>query len=150
MFAQFISNYDKDFKYAPFVRSFYNNYGGFRNMPDRRAIEPMAYLITGNDAAEFEQVFGKPIGAVKNDENYTEKEKKKLVTGAKVAYAIKGSGFVKSKCEKFVDKETGKPLELHVIFDRSDKRNPLKLIRSCFFIKGDKNNPLITNGIIDP
>ena len=149
LLSKFIASIDSDYKYVPFVRSFYNNCGGYKNSVKSRGIEPMAYLITGNDAAEFEQVFGKPIGAIKNDENYSEKDKDRLVTRAKVAYASKGPLFVKSRCVKFVDRETGKPLELHAIFDRSDKSNPLKLIRCGFFIEGAKDNPLITNGIID-
>lgn len=149
--AYYVASVDKDYKFAPLVRSFYNNSGGFKNTPEARSIVPMSYLVTGCDATEFERIFGKPLRTLKNHGCSSQEAFEASKQRAKVSYELKGKFFIESKYQKFVDKETGKPLELHTIFERTgEQKNPLKIIKCSFYIQGDKNNPLITNGIIDP
>ena len=147
----YVASVDENYKSIPHVCSYYNNFGGFKNSPDRRAIDPMAYLVTGADAIEFEQIFGKPVCASKKQEFRSQKEIDESISRARFSYALKGPEFIKSRSAKFIDKESGNPVELHTIFERtSDNNHPLRMIKCSFFIQGDKKNPLITNGIIDP
>ena len=148
--ARYIAMNDGDYKAVPYVRSFYNNFGGYKYDIKGEAyeFEPCVYLLTGNDAVEFETTFGKPIGMVKKQENYSESEIENVVKNAKFAFAVNGFRFVKNRVEKFKDKETSKPLELHTIFVQDDGRKTPRLIKIGFFPKGGKNNPLVTNNII--
>jgi hypothetical protein len=146
----FIANNDNDYKNIPYVRSFYNAKGGCKRdwKGEIYDIVPSAYLLTGNDAVDFENLFGKPIGRVRKTENYSEKEILAEIRKAKIAYATKGPKFIKERANKFVDKETSRQLELHTIFTQPDKNKPPKLIKLGFFTKGGENNPFIKNGIL--
>ena len=63
-FLQQVVNYiaynDADYIDFPYVRSFYNNYGGLESGYKGKAkrIEPIAYIFTGKDAANFESSYG--------------------------------------------------------------------------------------------
>jgi len=148
--ASFVAQFDSDYKYGRYVRSFYDNHGGYKydSKGEAYKIVPSAYLLTGKDAIEFEETFGRPIGKLKNEEELTEKELDRAVKRAKVAFATKGYRFVKERCGKLKDKDTQKPLELHTIFVQWNKHKKPELIKLGFFQQGDENNPLIKNNII--
>ena len=149
-FVDYIASKDIDYKYTPYVRSFYNSKGGLKRDSNGIVydIEPNSYILTGQDAVYFENLFGKPINYVIKESNIQETEIKRLVAQAKRAYASKGLKFVKEKQKLFVDKQTSRPLELHTIFKMYKNDVVPRLYKAEFFEKNAKNNPLITNDII--
>lgn len=153
-FLQQVINYiavnDKDFLAVPYVRSFYNAKGGFKRDAKGNIykVEPLAYIITGNDAVNFENVYGKPINTIAKEVNGSEREIQAAVQRAKCAFSYNGLKYMRERSLKFVDKESKKPLELHTIFCKVGDNNSPKLIKLSFFESGAKNNPFVKNGYI--
>lgn len=148
--VQYISHFDKDYKNCRFTRSYYYNHGGYQHdsAGNVKGFEPCAYLLTGVDAADFEETYGKPIGKTKNLEYLSQKEIYTAVMRAKMAYITKGLKYVKDKAKKFVDKESKTPLELHTICTQNPVDKKWRMIKMEFFKTGDKENPLVRNDII--
>lgn len=149
--VKYISEKDIDYKNIPYVRTFFNYKGGIKEAWNGNAIiEPMAYILTGRDAVDFENMYGKPVGtAQKISKQYDDERIGKLeIEQAKSAYGFGGRAYIKDSLGKFKDLITGRPLELHTIFIDGKQKKPPILLKLAFFQKDGFDNPLVTNGII--
>ena len=148
---KYISEWDTDYKNNPYVRTFFNYKGGYKNDRDGNAIDvkPYAYLLTGKDAVEFDTMYSKPIGwtykAVReyDSDKYAEME----ISESKRSYGYGGAAYIKQELGKFKS-ANGTPLELHTIIGGNPDSRSAKIIKLSFFQTNDKNNPFIANGIL--
>ena len=149
--VKYISEKDIDYKNIPYVRTFFNYKGGIKEAWNGNTIiEPMVYILTGRDAVDFENMYGKPVGtAQKISKQYDDERIGKLeIEQAKSAYGFGGRAYIKDSLGKFKDLITGRPLELHTIFIDGKQKKPPILLKLAFFQKDGFDNPLVTNGII--
>ena len=109
----FLFSNDRDFRRYKMTRSFYNEKGGW----EENKFNPISYLITGYDAYNFEQMFGKPIGQAK-------KISPRLISGRVNSaellikqrdYHEEGLKFVKTRAEN-AKNEAGERVSLHTKF----------------------------------
>ena len=138
----FISRKDPDYLKSPFARGFYDRSGGLKN----NEFDPLAYILTGDDANYFENNFGRPIGQIKNlTDNSDEIEQ------AKFDYYKKGYKFVKQRANSLVTQDNS-PVELHVKMEiarsKSGAIKDYNIIDMKFFSKDSNNNPFKVTEII--
>ena len=149
---EYLAKNDSDYKELKYTRSFFNYKGGIKTAWNGNVykIEPMAYLLTGRDAVDFENLYGKPIGYSTLIAKQYEDEcmQKTEMWQVKDAYKHGGMAFVKDLLGKFRDKETNKELELHTIYGKIKLSGGDKLLKLQFFQKGSVDNPFTTNGIM--
>lgn len=150
---KFVSAHDRDFNNLPYVRTYFDYKGGLKTAWNGNVYEvkPSAYILTGRDAADFENMYGKPLGSAKSTANNGGQmniHQRAELENAKLCYAYGGERFVLEKMKLFKNPETGNPLELHVIMSGGENSHKAKVIKLNYFETGAKNNPLVTNGII--
>ena len=149
--VNYVAEKDKDYKKCPIVRSYYNYNGGIKN--DWRGeickIEPMVYIITGQDAVDFENNYGKAIGYARQQINNpeTERQGKCALHNANMDYSYGGQAFVKEKNGKFIDAESKEPLELHTIIVKDAKGKKDSLLKVGIFSINEERNPFVKKGI---
>lgn len=149
--VDYLSKLDKDYQELPYVRSFLNYKGGYKNdiNGDVIKVEPYAYILTGRDAVDFGDLYCKPIkevhSMVKGYEDTT--IAKNSIERTKLSYGYGGASYIRALIKKA--KESGKPiLELHTIFSKLPDKDKPSLIKLGLFQTGAEDNPLITNGIL--
>lgn len=147
---KYIGARDNDYKRYPFVRGFNNEKGGDKG--DR--FETISYILTGNDAAYFEENYGKPIGQTKAmlkslgaNPSKTAELQEKLSD-----YWTMGLEFSKKRAKDFKPKNN-EPYELHVEVERQRSKTgkPIgyRILDMKFCPREGAQNPFeITNWFI--
>lgn len=157
----YVFQWDKDYKNFPkensltdfpFVKSAYDRRGGYKTAYNGNIYEvkPMAYLMTGDDAVNYEVLYSKPIPrAYKIARQYDDKVlKENEVKEAKMSYGYGGIAYAKDMDKRLLHPVTKKPVELHTVFKINPKTNYPTLIKLEFFETGGKDNPFVKNGIL--
>lgn len=151
-FAELVAEGDRDYSIKPEVRSFYNATGGWKE----KAFEAVTYLITGKDVAEFDNVYGKPLGKAKSiSKTPTGKLCSLELEKARSNYEIKGLNFVKEQSELFVkdDKKTG----LHIVYtpiyyQKGAKKGEVKEYSPKWVLfrpESGESNPFVKLGLVE-
>lgn len=141
-----ISGCDVDFSQKPIARSIYNIKGGWSN----NKFEPIAYLVTGKDAAHLTQVFGKPIGRAKKASSLCPKNSAE-VNIALGDYFKHGLNMVKKLASNFKD-EANTHYALHTKFEiirsKTGRIKEYKFEDAKFCPEEGPNNPFVKTGYI--
>ena len=114
-FRRKVASQDNDYARCPYVRSFYNDKAGLQHGNS----EPMIYLMTGQDAVNFENNYGKPIGYMKGKQHT---KKSAELQEAKGNYWAVGLNYAKRRSQQYRNK-AGLPSELCVYMDTVRAQN---------------------------
>lgn len=135
---RFIASRDKSYAKYPFARSF-NIDGGFVD----NKFKNISFLLTGNDAAYFDENFGRPIGITKA--KYKGPIQSAEERQAKHDYWTKGQDFVVSRAKEF--KKDDEQMELHVKMQTRRAKNGTiqgyDIVNMELFPKRGPKNPFV-------
>ena len=145
---EYLSRCDIDYRRLPESRSFYDKKGGFQ----KNRFEPISFMVTGKDAEEFDQVFGKPMGtAIRTAAYVAGRLESAELNQARSNYRNNGKNFVMAKSRKLYDSE-GIPYSLHTKFEavrsRTGKLKGYKIIDVKFCPDSGESNPFVRLGYI--
>ena len=145
---RFLFSNDQDYRRHKITRSFYNERGGWAN----NRFNPISYLITGHDAYNFEQMFGKPIGQAR-------KISPRLISGRANSAELKikqrdyhedGLKFVKTRAEN-AKNNAGERVSLHtkfVIHRNKNGKKDYELVGMKFCPDEGSSNPFVKLGYV--
>ncbi len=137
----FMASTDRDYANLPFVRSFYDKKGGFK----QGKITPLVYMLTGFDAKNFDRRFGLPIGSIKGSCYNAGIFKSAELNMALTDYFNGGLQFVKDRSKEFCDKNKV-PYGLHAKFqtlrNKSGNIKGFELMELSFCPEIGPDNPL--------
>ena len=132
---------DKDFNKNQWVRSFYD-----RKSAKDSGFKPVAYMITGDDIARFNDELGKEVGRAKGYSKkvlgnpYSAEAKMAIET-----YVNNGLKFVNSKDNRFIGLD-GQTYALHTKFEvqrnKSGKIKGYKFVGARFLPEKGENSPI--------
>lgn len=147
--VNYISKCDLDYRRNPIVRTFYNNNGGY----DKKFV-PLAHLVTGKNAVDFDNLYGKAIGEAKG--NAPRVNGKPISAELKQAvknYSLGGLEFVNDKNKKLYDNsgiEYGLHTKFQTIRSKTGKIKGYELVDVRFCPEKGPNNPFVRTGLVNP
>ncbi len=143
----YISKCDLDYRRMPIVRTFYDRKGGF----DKK-FTPFAHLITGYDAKDFDNCYGKAIGEAKaNAPRRNGKPESAELKQAVIDYSLGGQKFVNNKNKKLYDNnglEYGLHTKFQTIRSKTGKIKGYQLVDVKFCPEKGPKNPFVRTGIV--
>ena len=145
---KFLGSWDKSYRMNPTSRSFYDINGGWKETK----FNPLASLITGDDACTFETTWGKPLGMLKGISPVVNgKRKSAELSMASQNYTVQGLNFVKKRAQMFHDKD-GNLYGLHTKFEivrnKEGKIKDFEFRGVSFRPEKGEKNPFVQLGYI--
>ena len=138
---------DIDYRRNKVVRSFYDNNGGWL----KGKFDAISYLLTGRDAVEFDNIFGKAIGVARRDSSAMNGRQSAELMIAKGNYATNGKNYVQGKNRRLYD-ANGEPYSLHTKFEiKRNKNGKIKgyeLVGIKFCPDNGAENPFVKLGYV--
>ena len=147
----YISKCDLDYRRMSIVRSFYNKFGGY-NKKDN-VFRPFSYLITGYDAENFDNEYGRSIGIARRNAPVKQGTSNSAELKQTIQdYTYGGLNYIKDKSKKLYDSE-GIEYSLHTKFEtvrsKTGRLKGYKLIDLKFCPNEGPNNPFVRTGYIN-
>ena len=141
---RFVTRRDSDYAENHYVRTFYNSKGGIKN----GKFEPIVYLLTGRDAVNFEETYGKPLGQLKKQLGLKYSAE---IQSAKIDYWLKGLNYVKQKSQKSCGRD-GLPHELHIktetVRSKTGNIKGYNIVNMEYFPNQGTKNPFVLTGML--
>lgn len=146
--SNFMAKADRDFGKCPIARSFYNHAGGWI----KGKFEPLAYLITGEDAELFEKNLGKPIGIIKRQSPVVAGKYLSAELNLAIGdYKKRGLMFVKERSKNFHN-ENKIPYGLHIKYETARTKNGkikgFDIVGLKFLPEKGESNPFVKLGMV--